>query len=125
MGQIVRRERKKKLGDEVVANEVGGIAIPENQKFTIVREDQNYDEGEPFYYEDSNLESPYRVILFTTGRNLALMEKHNNWYGGKLSNIGHSNPYWTETEKEANDKKNDTKAASHDEEEEHVRINII
>ncbi len=44
---------------------------------------------------------------------------------GKLSNIGHSNPNWTETEKEANDKKNDTKAVSHDENEEHVCSNII
>jgi hypothetical protein len=64
-----------------------GIVIPENQKFTIVREDQNYDEGEPFYYEDSNLESPYRVIVFTTARNLALMEKHNNWYGDGTFNV--------------------------------------
>ncbi len=64
-----------------------GIVFPENQKFTIVRRDQNYDEGEPFYDEDSNLESPYGVILFTTGRNLALIEKRNNFYGDGTFNV--------------------------------------
>ncbi len=57
------------------------IVIPVNQRYTIVRDDQDYDEGEPFYFEDTQLETPSRVIIFTTSRNLKLMERHRDWYG--------------------------------------------
>ena len=53
LGQIVRI-RRIKLGDEVVANKVSDIVIPLNQRDTIVRDEQYYDEDEPFYFEDSH-----------------------------------------------------------------------
>ncbi len=67
MCQKVRRIRKGLLRQEAVATEVSQIVIPYEQHFTIEREDQQPDEGETFYYEDSQLESKYRVIVFTTG----------------------------------------------------------
>jgi hypothetical protein len=81
LSQKVRRIRRRKLGDEVVANEVSEIVITVNQRYTIVRDDQEYDEMEPFYFEDTQLETPFRVIIFTTSRNLKLMERHRDWYG--------------------------------------------
>lgn len=74
----LRRIRRNQLGDEVVANEVSEVVIPNNQRYTIVREDQEYDEGEPFYFEDSQLESPFRVIVFTTARNLNIGRYREN-----------------------------------------------
>ena len=79
ISQKVRRKRQKKLGKVPVAHTVEEIIIPESQHFTIVKDGQEANEGETFYYEDSTTESPYRVILFTTKSNLEILQRHRNW----------------------------------------------
>lgn len=70
--QVISRVRKEKSGYGANAKTLDTIIIPDNLKNTY--------RGSLFYYSNSGVNDPNRVLIFTTDENLRLLEKHGDWY---------------------------------------------
>ena len=70
--QIINRLRNKKAGFGVNAKCLKLLEIPENLRST-------YSE-QKFYWDDTGNDDKNRIIIFTTQKNLELLERHQDWY---------------------------------------------
>ena len=70
--QIINRLRNKKVGFGVNAKCLKLLEIPENLRST-------YSE-QKFYWDDTGNDDKNRIIIFTTQKNLELLERHQDWY---------------------------------------------
>ena len=69
--QMINRSRKNKAGYGIGAKSLNLVEIPENLKNTY--------KDNKFYWDDSGSDDLNRVIIFTTSKNIDLLEKHRDW----------------------------------------------
>ena len=71
--------RNGKAGHGFNAKLLSQIEIPENLR-------NNY-KGQKFYWEDSGNNDKNRIILFTTQKNLELLDKYHDWFWDGTSDM--------------------------------------
>ena len=71
--QLINRTRNFKLGHGFNAKCLSQIEIPEELRKTT--------KDELFYWDDSGNDNKNRVILFTTEKNLTLLDRYHDWLG--------------------------------------------
>ena len=71
--QMINRARNNKAGYGFNAKCLSKVDIPENLQYTY--------KEEKFYWDDTGAGDKNRIILFTTAKNLALLDKYHDWLG--------------------------------------------